>query len=197
MAPMLALWTRGEKSSENTSEPASGRPKPRGRWGCLALAALAGIGGGLLSIFLVAAVRNRDPSPELSRADFSAAVSRWQAAGPQSYRLEVKVAGPQPAVYAVEVRDEDVVSATIDGRPLKQRRTFDTWSVPGMFGTMERDLANVDLVAAGRATRETPRLTLRADFHPDYGYPRRYRRIEWGTGRDMVWEVKKFELLKD
>lgn len=159
------------------------------------MSAALGVLAGLASIFLFLAIRGRDPSPEFSRAEFEAAQARWESSGPTSYDLAVEVVGPQPAEYRVVVREGEVQSATIDGRPLKQRRTLDTWSVPGMFTTMERDVANRELVATGRARPDTPRLTLRADFHPKYGYPQRYRRIEWGTGRDMVWQVREFQPL--
>lgn len=168
-------------------------PIRRPRLGCLVLSGLGGVFGGVVSIVLVAAIAGRDPSPELTTTDFEAAQERWQSNGPASYDLEVKVVGPQPAIYRVEVRQGEVISAMINGRPLKQRRTFDTWSVPGMFDTIERDVANVELVASGQARKETPRLTLRADFDAALGYPCRYRRIEWGTNRDMIWKVQKFE----
>jgi len=164
------------------------------RIGCLVISGLAGVLGALVSIFLIVALRGRDPSPEFSRADFQAAQALWNQAGPASYDLEVQVLGRQPAVYRVQVRSGDVVSASIDGRPLKQRRTFETWSVPGMFGTMERDVANLEKLASGRAEQETPRLTLRATFDPTYGFPARYRRIEWGNDRDATWEVREFRI---
>lgn len=164
----------------------------RTRFGCLAFSCLGGVGAGLASVLVIVAIQGRDSSPEFSRADFDAAQARWRSSETARYEIEVEVTGPQPAVYRAIVRGGAVVSATIDGRPLKQRRTLDTWSVPGMFDTMERDLANRELVAAGHATKETPRLTLRADFHPVYGYPQRYRRIEWGANRDMVWQVREF-----
>lgn len=167
-------------------------PSNQLRLGCLVMSGLAGVLGGLLSIVIVVAIRGRDPSPELNRADFETAQQLWKQAGPPSYNIAVRVVGPQPAVYRVEVRSGEVISASIDGRPLKQRRTLDTWSVPGMFGTMERDLAHVEEWASGRAVRGTPQLTLRATFHPTYGYPQRFRRTEWGADRDMVWEVIEF-----
>lgn len=167
-------------------------PRPS-RFGLLSLSAIAGVLIGLAGILVIIAVRGRDPSPEFTRAEFEAARERWRSAGPTSYDLEVEVVGQQPAVYRVEVRQGEVVLATIDGRPLKQRRTFDTWTVPGMFDTMERDVENLELVAAGRAKQETPRLTLRATFDPVLGFPQRYRRIEWGASRDMVWEVREFK----
>ena len=166
----------------------------RSRLGCLVVAAAAGILGGVLSILLVSAWKGRDPSPEFTREEFDAAQQRWEQAGPQSYDIAIQVTGRQPATYRVEVRGGEVTSASIDGRPLKQRRTFDTWSVPGMFATMETDVSNRERFASGKGDRFTPNLTLRATFHPTYGYPQRYRRIEWETDRDMIWEVKEFRI---
>jgi hypothetical protein len=166
----------------------------RFRLGCLVLSALAGVLLGLFSIAIIIAIRGRDPSRELTREDFEIAQQRWTRSGPASYDISIKVVGRQPALYQVQVRSGDVVSATIDGRPLKQRRTFDTWSVPGMFGTIERDLEHVEEFTASGPRPNLPRLTLRATFDSNYGFPRRYRRLEWGTDRDVIWEVREFKV---
>ena len=50
-----------------------------------------------------------------------------------------------------------------------------------MFGTMSRDVEVLDKHAKGRRIEFTPRLTLRAEFDPKYGYPAGYRRIQWGS----------------
>jgi hypothetical protein len=169
-------------------------PSRRSRLGCIAFAATAGVAAGVVSIFFISAWQNRDPSPEFTRAEFEAAQRRWERSGPPDYDIAVEVVGRQPAVYRVEVRGGEVTSATIDGRPLKQRRTWSTWSVPGMFATMETDVSNRERFTSGKGDRFTPNLTLRAAFHPTYGYPQRYRRIEWETDRDMIWEVKDFRI---
>jgi hypothetical protein len=163
---------------------------PRIVWGVL----LGVLVGAVFSIFILR-WRNSDPAAPLAPADFSAARERWNAAAPPNYNIEVQVTGSQPAIYRVEVRDGVATAAFRNGLPLLQHRTFSTWSVPGMFGTMSRDVENVERYAAGHADASTPRLTLRAQFDPRYSFPQRYRRIQWGSDIEVAWNVLKFEVL--
>jgi hypothetical protein len=120
---------------------------------------------------------------------------RWEANAPPNYDIEVVVRGSQPATYAVEVRDGRPEVALRNGQPLLQRRTFSTWSVPGMFSTMSRDVEVVERFEQGNASPSAPRLALRAEFDERFGYPTRYRRIEWGSPVEVSWEVTKFEVI--
>ena len=117
----------------------------------------------------------------------------------EDYRVEVRVTGRQAATYCVEVRGGQVQKATRNGQPLKQQRTMGTWSVPGMFHTIEKDLQNVELHASGRADQATPRPKLRCRFETKLGYPQQYYRIET-SGRiynaEVSWQVVSFEALK-
>jgi hypothetical protein len=106
----------------------------------------------------------------------------------------VRVTGSQPAVYRVLVRGGQAENAWRNGRPLTSRRTFSTWSVPGMFGTISRDIEAVERVARGQADRFTPHLRLRAEFDKRYAYPQRYRRIEEGSNIEVAWEVTRFDV---
>lgn len=165
-------------------------PVPRIVWGVL-LGVLLGV---ILGIFILR-WRNSDPAAPLSPADFYAARERWNAAAPPNYNIEVQVTGSQAATYRVEVRAGVATAASRNGHPLLQHRTFSTWSVPGMFGTMSRDVENVERYAAGKADASTPRLTLRAQFDAHFGFPQRYRRIQWGSDVEVAWNVLKFEVL--
>ncbi len=144
------------------------------------LAAALGALVGLAAVMLFWVLSFRDPLPPLSVSSFETAQKRWREQGPASYDIEVEVSGRQPAKYRVEVRDGEAVSATRNGQPLTQRRTWTTWSVPGMFGTMESDFQHMKQVAEGVADEQTPRLALYGEFHPQYGYPQRYRRVGLG-----------------
>ncbi|MBW8885585.1 MAG: hypothetical protein JF612_12615 [Planctomycetia bacterium] len=110
------------------------------------------------------------------------------------YDIEIHVTGPKASTYRVEVRDGDPQAAWRNGQPLLTRRTFGTWSVPGMFATMSRDVEAIErAAAAGRA----PPLILRAEFDAQYGYPAKYRRIDNGSrkGSDAIavtWDVIQF-----
>lgn len=149
--------------------------------------------GGVAAIWYVRA-NYGDSLPEITPADYLAARERWKQAAPADYDIEVQVTGTRPATYRVQVRGGEAVAAWLDDRPLQQQRTFGTWSVPGMFGTMSRDVETVDKRAKGTADASTPRLTLRAEFDSRYGYPAAYRRIQWGSPVEVTWRVTRFEI---
>jgi hypothetical protein len=142
----------------------------------------------------------RDPKPLLTRDAFDEAWERWEEANLADYDVEVEVQGRQPATYLVEVRNNEVDRALRNGYPLKQRRTHGTWSVPGMFDTIEIDLENVERATAPAAKADraasgerdgSSELRLRATFDPQFGYPSYYHRGQLG-GEDVVWRVRRF-----
>lgn len=135
----------------------------------------------------------------MSPEDFYAAKQQWQTGGPKSYDIEITVTGRQAALYYTEVRDGEVTLATRDGEILSRRRTIDTWSVPGMFTTIQSDVLNVERHRDGKATRDTPQLLLRGVFDEQHGAPRRYHRTElrkWGPNVEVMWEVTRFEIVE-
>lgn len=135
-----------------------------------------------------------DSIPPLEPSQFYEARAKWDAAGPQDYEIEIVVTGSQPATYEVHVRDGQAEVALRNGQPLRQRRTLGTWSVPGMFSTIQRDVEAVERAASPSADPSLPRLTLRAEFDPQYGYPARYRRIQHGSPVEVSWQVTRFEV---
>jgi hypothetical protein len=157
-----------------------------------------GIGVGLVIVLFFARQANYDPTPTLTPELFEAAHERWKAVAPPSYDLEVRVTGPQAAVYRVEVRDGEPQAAWRNGQPLLTRRTFGTWSVPGMFATMSRDVEAIE--RASKRGAQQP-LILRAEFDPKYSYPGKYRRIDNGSrkGSDAIavtWDVVEFRVIE-
>lgn len=157
------------------------------RWGLLAFVVTLAVATVGACLWL------RDPAPHLTRQAFDQARQRWESAQIADYDVEVEVQGRQPAVYRVEVRNNVVRSALRNGYPLKQRRTHATWTVPGMFDTIEIDLESVERATASEASGQRPasQLQLRARFHEKYGYPAYYHRGEYG-GQDVVWRVRRF-----
>ena len=165
--------------------------------GTARLFALWLLAGGCIGLVLALAVMFfmvRDRTPTLTPKEFYEARERWEAAAPQDYDIEIRVSGSQPATYRVEVRDGIADVALRNERPLTQRRTFGTWSVPGMFSTISRDIEAIERRAAGKADASTPRLILRAEFDPQYSYPAKYRRIESGSPVEVSWEVTHFRV---
>jgi hypothetical protein len=112
----------------------------------------------------------------------------------------VVVTGRQPAVYFAAVRDGNVEVATRDGEVLSRRRTVDTWSVPGMFETIHSDVINVERHRDGKADRNTQQLLIRGVLDETHGAPLRYHRTElrqWGPNVEVMWEVKRFEIVEE
>ena len=174
-------------------------PTPRrspDRLRTLATAGLLGGTAGLLVALGALVLLRREPLPPLDPDLLAAARRRWEQNRPPDYDLEVRVSGRQPADYRVEVRDGRVVVALRNGRPLRSERTFDTWSVPGMFNTLASDLAHAARWEAGQAEAGVPQLDLRCQFDPQYGYPARYHRTElvrFGANPSVLWEVTRFD----
>lgn len=135
----------------------------------------------------------RGKSEPVTRQRLEAARKTWLQNEPKNYDLEVVVSGKQGATYAVQVRNGEVIEALRNHAPLKQQRTFRTWSGPGMFDTIETD---VDTLEFAKGHPDDPRkimLTLRAKFDAKTGLPLTYLRSEHGTNHDVSWKVTKFE----
>ncbi len=173
---------------EETSRPAR-------RTSCLG----AMIGGTLALVCVLAAIViwfRSGRLPEINQQQLDDALAAWQSVAPPSYNIQTTVSGPQPGVYTVQVRDHKVVNADRNGAELKQKRTMGTWSVPGMFDTIESDLKNSAEDTTDRLTPESPRVTARATFHPQWHYPERYQRIQWGSQVEVNWSVTQFEVIE-
>ncbi len=163
---------------------------------------LAGGAVGVVGTVLVLAIAGRDPTPRLTPEILAAARKRWDAVAPANYDVEVRVSGPQAATYRAEVRGGEARVAWRNGKPLASVRTFGTWSVPGMFSTIGRDIEAIERRAAGRAPPGAPELILKAQFDPQYSFPQRYRRIEWGSRKGstavaVTWEVVEFRVMAE
>lgn len=130
----------------------------------------------------------------VDRRRLDEARARWTEHGPKSYDLEVVVKGLQDAIYEVRVRDGVVAEAFRNQVPLKQERTFETWSVPGMFGTMESDVETLEFALANPTNPKRIMLTLKAKFDEKTGLPLEYLRSEWQSKIEVSWKVSRFEI---
>jgi hypothetical protein len=158
---------------------------------------MVGIAIGIVIVLLVARQANLDPTPTLTPELFEAAHERWKTKPLADYDIEIRVTGPQAAVYRAQVRGGEAQVAWRNGKPLTTRRTFGTWSIPGMFSTISRDVAAVERAAAKGAANP---LILRASFNSQHGYPEHYRRIDNGSrkGGDAIavtWDVTEFRVV--
>lgn len=160
----------------------------------------AAVLGALLGLFGLMVLSSRGRLPPVTPERFQDARERWETHGPSSYRIQVAVTGRQPATYAVEVRQGRTITATRNGQPLKQERTRSTWSVPGMFGTLQTDVNHLARRASDPQDASNPSLSVRVAFHPRYGFPERYHRTEYtrmGANVEVSWAVTLFEVLDE
>ena len=143
--------------------------------------------GLVLSVYLIQRFYG-DPTPPLTAEALKQAETKWRDAKIGDYDVEIEVQSRQRETYAVEVRNGEPQQAWRNGQPLKQIRTFDTWSVPGMFDTIHSDFDRDD-----RQGQPAPELVLRAEFDERTGVPLKYKRIQWGADIEISWRVTKFE----
>jgi len=175
----------------NTTPDATAGPAVR--WRTLLLI-VAGILLLIYAVLLLARWTLRDDTPLLTDDALAKAEERWQTSGPASYDLELELGGARPGIIHIEVRNHQVTNLTRDGKT-PPKRTWYVWSVPGMFDTLTRSLEiAADPATEIDATKDT-RWILRARFDPKFGYPQSYRQIVVGTGPEVTWEVRHFEVI--
>ena len=148
--------------------------------------------GGAVVLLLWGLLMRRERLPELTRATLTAAEERWAQHGPKSYDLAIQLKGARPGTFEVEVREGTVTHMTRNGIAPARRETWEVWTVPGMFDTIEADWSKRDDVAQGFATPPGSQLVQLADFDAALGYPKRYYRMIPGTNLDVFWEVTQF-----
>lgn len=129
--------------------------------------------------------------PQLTEASLQAATELWSKKGPANYNMDIELRGAQPGNVHVEVRNGEVTAQTRDSR-VPARRTWDTWSVPGMLDTLSQDLATAEdpekMIDAAPGTK----WRLRCEFEPEFGVPAIYHRLVTG-GPEVYWRVTLFE----
>jgi len=162
------------------------------RWIIIALAAALGT---FVLVIVVVGMRGGTMQP-LSGDNLDKALQKWEKQAPQNYDIEIQVSGRQASRYHVEVRGGEPLRATRNGEPLTQRRTWWTWTAPGMFETLRADVRNMDKFAAGE--KGVPHLSVLVEFDSKYGFPRRYVRVEsvkMGGNPEVSWQVTEFNVV--
>ena len=119
--------------------------------------------------------------PEITRADLEAAEKKWAATKPAGYDMDITILGRQPGLVHIEVRGGAVTKMTRDGVTPAQSRTWEYWTVPEQFETIQQDFDSSETVG-GFGAAPGSQTILKADFDPHYGYPRRYQRFVLGIG---------------
>jgi len=127
---------------------------------------------------------SRNPQPQTTLADLTAAEGNWRRHGPASYDLELDKVGARDDHIEVRVRDGQAIFFAVNGRQPEQRRLWDTWTVPSQFEYIRADLAREI------PTENTPPL-IRAQFDPRTGIPWNYTYSGAG-GFQSGWKIQRF-----
>jgi hypothetical protein len=130
--------------------------------------------------------------PELTAARLEHARQLWQRHGPKSYDLDVEIRGARPGDAHVEVRDSVVTAATRDSRE-PPRWTWDEWTVPGQFDTLERELEMAEDPEHEMQAPAGAQLHVHCEFDPQFGFPRRYHRFGTSGVPEVYWQASRFQ----
>lgn len=133
---------------------------------------------------------------DVDRQILSDARTAWNNRNPVSYVVEVSVTTSGEDVYEVTVINNQAVQVKLNGKSLKRRHAFDTWTVEGMLDTIAIDIEHCERWDEGRAMPGTCDLIIKATFDPDTGIPLKYIRMELGRPSNvgvMDWEITRFE----
>jgi hypothetical protein len=106
--------------------------------------------------------------------------------------MDITIRGAQPGQVHIEVRDDKVTAMTRDNLAPPER-TWDTWTVPGMFNTLDQEFALAANPDHENQAAPGSEVWLRCQFDPKYGYPGVYHRVMTGGGPEVYWQVTKFE----
>jgi hypothetical protein len=141
-----------------------------------------GIAGGLLCVgmILYGLLKPNDAQPQVTRAEYRAALQKWKDAGIKDYdmRLTLSGRGDQNTEMILEVRNGVVTKCLKNGRP-EAKKVEDNWTVDNQFKYIEEDLDKA-AVPGGFGVKQGVYITLHAEFDPKYGYPDHYFRQAHG-----------------
>jgi Family of unknown function (DUF6174) len=153
-------------------------PRKRRRSRTLVTAAgiLVGVAIGLGLVFAALIWNRKASAPIVTREDLAAAERRWNDRGPASYNMDLEIGGRQPGPVHIEVRDGRVTRMTRNGVTPSQPRTWAYWTVPEQFETIRQDFDSAETPGGFGAAVGTQTI-LKAEFDPEFGYPRRYQRF--------------------
>ena len=193
-----AMWISFDAaaSAGKSAQPGQAKIRRRLRRSTLVVGVIVGMFVTLLVAGLVWMVVSRDPTPLLTEADFQAAQERWRKHGPASYDMDVLLAGNRPGPVHVEVREGQVTLMTRDGVVPRQQRTWEFWTVQGMFATIEQELAMAESGPRGSPDPAGTKRELRASFDAELGFPRRFQRTVLGGNQEVDWTVTGFTAIK-
>jgi hypothetical protein len=169
-------------------EPAELRPPSRATLYALLLLVFAVvIVGGLLQLLVAENI------PALTEVGLREAEDLWTAKGPTSYDMKIDIRGAQPGLVNIEVRDGIPTTMTRDDIAPPER-TWDVWTVPGMFETLEREIVLAEDPQHEMDVAKGTRLQLRCEFNPTFGYPSHYHRYATEGAPEVFWRITEFHV---
>jgi hypothetical protein len=179
-----------EAIETHSEEPSGARPRR-------AFAFVLGTTAALIVTAIVFFFTMRTNVPRLTRADYEAAVARWEKNGPADYDLDLELAGNRPGKIHVEVRHGKVTHMIRDGVEPSQQRTWDYWSVPGQLDTIGEEMEMAKHPAISFNLRSDTEVVMWAEFDPVFGYPREFRRAVLGTPYEVHWTTTQFQAFRE
>ena len=159
----------------------------------LVLGLAAGVGLGLLILLIWLLVMARESMPPLTARSLELAMDRWEQEGPANYDLELVLQGREQGSIELKVRGREPTAMKRNGI-VPQRRTWDYWTIPEQFAMIERELTGDPRPLFGVDDRS--QVILHAEFDPQFGYPRRYRRQVLGADQEIHWQIVKFQVVE-
>jgi hypothetical protein len=119
---------------------------------------------------------------QLKPEQLATARALWAEKGPANYDMEFTQVGSAPGTFQVQVRDGEIVSATMDGRPL-ERPQYRYYDMRGLFNSIDGFLEH-------DSKPGQPRTFTKAVFAADDGHVVKYIRRVMGSQERLEINVK-------
>ncbi len=133
----------------------------------------------------------RDRTPLLTAAALDEAQARWLMRAPEDYDLALRVQNDRaaPILYSVTVRQGSVVEFKASEGSGAQASTAQGayYAIAGLFEILRREL---ELKEGPPVAGAPAGAVLRADFDPEMGYPRVFKRLA-GQGASSFIHVER------
>ncbi len=168
-------------------EPPPLRLRPRISLRFVAGSIILGTALGLAITVILLIVGSRGQPPRMTAEAFQAAKRRWSEFGPRSYDIDIQQSLGINGEIHIEVRSQRVTKMTVNNTPAPPR-SWDNWSVPGLFEIIGMDLDR------NKSATNSPEIVVfqQAEFDPKSGLPRVYRRTDLASNQSVEWRITAF-----
>jgi hypothetical protein len=146
---------------------------------------------GIAAMVAIRVKMRKPPPPDLTRNELNAAMAQWEKGGLRSYDLDfVFTTGYLGDThYHLEVRDGEVTKLLRDGHE-NLESSPEYWTIDHQFSVIAED---VEKLEKGQF-KTVPGVTvhLYAEFDPEYGFTKSYRKEARGNPENFQWHVERF-----